>query len=399
MTRALLAGCAATLGFGCAPSATADGCPEGESEPVPVAVPQLDAPCALDPADASRLLITTTDFATGAVSVFDTRTQRAMSDVAAGTTDAIPAWHNGRALIIHRYQYDYLQLLDPTRGWATVGEFSLEPGCAGPANPQGIAFGPDDRGYVSQLGDANVAILDLSAPSPSAELGEIDLSAFDGDGNPEAALSVACGSTLWVAINRLDAQLARKGPDELIAIDLVSSTALDLDPKRPGPQGLRSAGTWVRQLRRDPLDPASHTLLALSTGIERFDLAAGTVRWAVAPERFAAAGLGGPQQLQSFAVAPDGRQAAVAAYDADFAQVQLYMIGLDDHEPGVATAFADAFDSVERTLEWIGDRLYYASRRHDAPGIWVFDATADLPTVLAGPIATGLPPYSVVAIP
>lgn len=387
------------LAGGCTPVDTGEACPGGERAALPIATPVLDAPCALDPIDARRLLVTTTDFATGAVSVLDTRTLVAERDVAAGSTDAIPAWHDGRALVVHRYQYDYVEALDPARGWATVGEYPLAPGCAGVANPQAIAFGPDGRAYVTQLADSDVAILDLAAPPASAEQGGIDLSAFDGDGNPEAALAVACGSTLWVAIDRLDETFTRKGPDELVAIDLRAGTAIDLDGARPGPQGLRSAGAWVRQLRRDPRDPAGHTLLALSTGIERFDLAGGEVEWAVTPERFAAAGLGGRQQLQALAVAPDGTRAAVAAYDDDFGEVRLYMVGLDEHAPDTPEAFADDFDSVERTLEWLGDRLYYGSRRNHAPGIWVFDTQVDPPAVVAGPIATGLPPYSMVAIP
>jgi hypothetical protein len=117
----------------------------------------------------------------------------------------------------------------------------------------------------------------------------------------------------------------------------------------------------------------------------------------VPPESFAAAGIGGMRQPQSFDVDDDGAIAWLAAYDEDFVQVRLYRVALDSGDP--PEPFADDFDSVERTLELVGDRLWYGSTRRGAPGLWVFDVSVDPPAVVAGPLDTGLPPYSVVAIP
>lgn len=400
--RALLVACACVTTHlsGCLAGYDVDACASDlpvTTVPGPIV---LDGPCDLDPVAPTRLLVTTTDFATGAVTVVDTATMTVTADVALGSTDAVPAWHDGLGVLVHRFQIDELQVLDPARGWATVADIPITASCSATPNPQSIVFGTDDLAYVTQLDVPELAVVDPRAPPAQARVDTIDLRAIpDVDGNPDIGAAVACGSIVWVVAQRLDLSLRRLGPDELIAVDTAARAPVDLDPDAPGAQGLRSAGEWLRQLRRDPADPAAHTLLGLSTGIERFDLDGATVAWAVPPEAFVAADIGESLQAQSFAVDETGTTAWIAAYDRDFTQVQLYQVGLDGAEPQIPESFADGFDSVERTLERVGDRLWYGSTRRSAPGLWVFELGPDGPTPLVGPLPTGLPPYSMVAIP
>ena len=104
-------------------------------------------------------------------------------------------------------------------------------------------------------------------------------------------------------------------------------------------------------------------------------------------------------QVLAFDLADDGSVAYLAAYDADYSQVRLYRVGLDGAAPEIPEPFAEGFDSAERTLELVGDNLWYGSRRLERPGLWRFDVSLDPPQLLDGPISTGLPPYSMVAIP
>jgi hypothetical protein len=368
--------------------------------PAVVQPPRLDAPCVLDVPSPTRLLLTTTDFSTGAVSIVDLAAQAIERDVAGATVDSVPTWHDGLGILVNRYQFDSIARLDPERAWASAGVVPIESSCSTTPNPQAIAFDGEGLAYVSSLDVPELAVLDLDAPPSSARIGTIDLRAItDDDDNPDAGLVVACGDTLWVSVQRLDSGYSYVGPDELVPIDLATQRVIDLDPARDGAQGILSRGAWIRQLRLDPTDPAGHRLLALSTGIERIDLAAGTTQWLVAPEAFAAARLGAPRQLQAFDIDAEARMAYVAAYDEPPQQVQLYQVALDGSEPAVPVAFADGFDSVERTLELVDDRLWYGSTRRGAPGLWVFDVTQAPPAVVAGPLDTGLPPYSLVAIP
>lgn len=358
----------------------------------------LDGPCGNDVDAPTRLLVTTTDFSTGAVSVVDTATMTVSPDVALGSTDAIPTHVSGLAVLVHRYMIDDIQLLDPAQDWRTVADVPITASCTEAPNPQAIVFGPDGRGYVTQLDVPEIAIIDhMATPSRVAS---IDMRGVpDDDGNPDLGSAIACGSTMWAVVQRLDADYARIGPDELVAIDMDAAAPIDLDAGTDGVQGLRSRGSWLRQLRRDPGDPSGHSVLALTTGIERFELGAGTVAWAVAPERFAAAGIADLLQPQAFAIDDAGTLAYLAAYDAGFGQVQLYEVGLDDAEPQVPRSFAQGFESVERTLERIGTQLWYGSTRRTAPGLFVFDLSGDTPTQIAGPLSVGLPPFSMVAMP
>ncbi|MBX7077608.1 MAG: hypothetical protein K1X88_00390 [Nannocystaceae bacterium] len=381
----------------CAPPSDA-ACDEGPVRAAALEGIALEQPCAIEIAAPTRLLVTTTDFATGAVAVVDLATATVTRDVAAATTDSIPAWHDGAALLLNRYQYDSVTVLDPDRGFALAGEHAVAAACSDAPNPQAVVFDPDGHGWVTQLDVPTLAPLSLASDDDARE--PIDLRAVpDADGNPDAGLAFACGPLGFVAVQRLDPSYGRVGPDELVAVDLVGGQVLDRDPDRAGAQGLPAAGAWLRQLRADPTDAHGHTVLALSTGIERFALDAGTVSWAVAPERFAAVALGGPRQLQAFDVDDTGTLAYVAAYAEDFSAVSLWRVGLDDAAPQQPERFADGFDSVEHTLELVDQRLWYGSTRRDAPGLWQFDVAGAVPEPLGDPLSTGLPPYSMVAIP
>jgi hypothetical protein len=376
---------------------------------LPARRPTLDTPCVAGPEHPNGLLLTTTDFSTGAVTVVDTATHTVTPDVALGTPDAIPFFAGGRGLLVHRFQYDYVEILDPARGWASAGQHGLEVDGVTSPNPRAVALGPDGLAYVPVFGAAEIQILDLSQPPGSSFVGAIDVSPFaDDDGVPETSLPVVCGDTMFVSIDRIETGdgFTRAGGDGLVAVDLAERTALDLDPDEDGAQAITTQGAWIKQLRVDPADPFS--VLALTEGIERIALAEGTTTWAVPSETFAAAGITHYQLPIAFDLSGD--TVYVAAYgpaDGDtpdcaadpspcFAEVRLFAGPLDGSGPLVP--FGAGFDAVDRTLEVIGDELWFASRKAGEPGLWVFDLTDDPPRVADGPLSTGLPPYSLTAV-
>ena len=389
------------------------GAPDDEPAIIlPARWPVLDAPCSLGVDEPDGLLVTTTDFSTGAVSVVDTRTREVTNDVALGTPDGIPFFADGRALVVHRFQYDFVDVLDPARGFASVGQHALQAEGTGAPNPRGVALGPDGLAYVPLFGAPEILVLDLSRPPGASLVDAIDVSPFaDPDGSPETTLTVACGDTMFVSMDRIatDQGFARAGDEGLIAIDLAERTALDLDPDRDGAQGIVVQGRWIKQLRLDPADPDRLTLLALTEGIERIDLRDGTVSWAVPPDAFAAAGISHYQLPLAFDVR--GGMAWLVAYapiegnpDCSddpapcFEEARLYRVGLDGNAPAVPEAFAYGIDAAERTLEVIGNELWFGSRKAGAPGLWVYDLSTDPPSVSEGPLGTGLPPFALTGI-
>jgi hypothetical protein len=376
----------------------------GDSEPTGWRPPS--GPCALDPPEPSVLVVTTTDHSTGALTTVDVVDGRVRPDVAESHTDSIPMSGRGVVPVVHR-RNDFFELFErsDTGGLRSIAQHTV--GSARGANPQALVFDPNGLAFVTLLGEPWIEVHDPSALPGEGLVERIDLSAFaDPDGNPDAGVTVVCGDTMYVAVSRLGPDFQRVDFDGMVAIDMNERAALV--PER-GP--LRVRGRWIRQFRRDPTDPEGTTILALTTGIERIDLRTQEVTWAVPEDAFTAAGIDHFYLPQAFAVDEDGTSAYLAAYaserdgvscacdwNACFDQVRLYRVGLDGGEPRVPEPFAEGFLSVGQTLERVGDRLWYGSTRVDAPGLWAFDTTTDPPTMLDGPISTGLPPYAMVAL-
>ncbi len=386
--------------------------PEGAEMPVDaplqVGTPE-PAPCSVGAQDPTRLVVTTTDFATGAItSVEPDGTVR--RDVAVGSPDAIPYPTPDGVAVVHRFGYDFVDVLDPST-WRSLGQHALEVADANAPNPHAIVFDGEGLGYVTLYGSASLLVLDPTAPPAEAVTDHIDLSPFaDEDGRPEASLAVRCGDTLWVGVERLDVPggYQRVDDDMMVAVDLRTRIPWDFDEDAMGGQGLPLRGAWLRQLREDPTEPTS--VLGLTSGIERIDLGALQSDWLVPPEAFASAGIGHYQQPLSFDVDDAGERAWVAAYlpaaptdcsidpSMCFDHAQLFEVDLTEAQPELEP-FGLPFQAVDRTVVRVGDTLWVGSRQSDAPGLYRYDLSTRPPTLLDGPLSTGLPPYSIAAIP
>ncbi|MEM6292684.1 MAG: hypothetical protein AAGA54_15535 [Myxococcota bacterium] len=400
-----LCGCSAPAEQG--PAACNDP-PEEQTASLLTGWPSVDV-CSLGPDEPTALVLTTTDFATGAVTVVNAQTGAIEPDVAVASTDAIPYGREGRLAVVNRFGHDFIDELIPGT-WRSRGQFALSAPDAGAPNPHAIAFDDDGLAYVTLFGSAQLQVLDLQRPAAQARVDAIDLSVFaDCDGRPEASTLVRCGDTLWAGIERLDVPggFTRVDHDQLVAIDLVTRTPYDLDPDTPGGQGIVLQGAWLKQLRRDPADPNGTTVLGLTTGIERIDLQTGAVTWAVSDEAFAAAGVPHYQLPLAFALGPQGRYAYVAAYGpapgstvdcgADpgpcFEQARLFEVDLQAESPQLVPIF-EGFQAVDRVVERTGDVLWVGSNAPGASGLYRFDISVHPAVLLDGPHPTGLPPYS-----
>ncbi|HFE45109.1 MAG TPA: hypothetical protein ENJ18_06385, partial [Nannocystis exedens] len=82
--------------------------PESTLLPPIVEVPTIQGACTGSPTQGQWLAITTTDFATGALSIVDTKTLTSTPDVALGSTDAKPFAHGDYLYLLHRFQIDAL---------------------------------------------------------------------------------------------------------------------------------------------------------------------------------------------------------------------------------------------------------------------------------------------------
>lgn len=396
----------ASLSLACAPpgepaegSSSSDTGDEGAA-PI-LTPPELTEPCVGELAHPTRLAITTTDFSTGALSILDLATGEVTPDLALATSDSLPIYSDGRLTLLHRYTFDALDLLDPDT-YALLATQSLAVPGALSSNPHALTIA-GDLAYITLFGAPRVQIVDLTDIREPTLAGHIDLTPLaDADGNPEAHLAIRCGDTLFVSLQRLDQDqlLAPTDTiDHLAAIDLPSRRLHDLDPDAPGIQPFPLLGLWAKQWRPDPADPTGHTILVLTTGLERVDLATRTSTWAVDPARLAALGLGNYQLPQAFDLDAAGEHAYIASYSADLSQVLLLRARLDDATPIVQ--IADHLQSVGPTLEIVDDTLWFGDITPTAAGMRAWDLGTDPPTPrFAGkPRPTGLAPYAATPLP
>lgn len=384
----------------------------GESDPPAPLQPGIPEPeaCDFGATNPSTLVVTTTDFATGAVTIVDAD-GTIRTDVAVGSPDAIPYPSPSGAAIVHRHGYDFVDLLD-AGAWRSRGQHALEAQDAPSPNPHAIAFDEDGLGYVTLFGSSDLLVFDPSQPAGTSVLDTIDLSPFaDDDGRPEASTAVRCGETLWVGVQRLDVPGGYTHVDEdmLVAVDLPTRVPWDFDPDTAGGQGVSLQGTWLRQLRPNGEAPAA--MYGLTTGIERIDLTGLESTWAVPPQAFAEVGATHHDQPLAFDVDDAGRWAWVAVYlppegtTADcasdpqpcFDHAALFEVDLLAETPTLVP-FGLPFQAVDRTVQRTGDTLWVGSRETEAPGLYAYDLATHPPSLVGGPFATGLPPYSLIGV-
>jgi len=387
----------------CAPSDLGDDDGAIELGPAPIAgYPRIDAACGEAPAEPRFLVVTTTDFSTGALSALDLASGEVLADVALGSTDARPFAHRGLVYLLHRYMLDALDVVDPAAAWQTVHQLAITADEGASANPQTLAFADDDLAYVTLLASSRIPVLDLADPRAPTPVGTLDLRRLaDDDGSPEPGLAIACGGTLFVALQRLDRHDGFRplhDRDLVVALDRASGRLHDLDPDAPGVQGIELAGLWARQWRRDPTDPSGRTLLVLTTGLERLDLAAGASEWLIAPEALTAIGVTSYLQPQSFALDAQGR-VYIASYTADFAEVQVHRFDPSAPPPLAPYAILGGVQTAEQALEIADDTLWIGDRTLGASGLRAYDLGHDPPLPLVGPLSTGLAPYAIAPLP
>ena len=382
--------------------------PPASDAPLQPGLPTFSGACDLDDPAATTLLVTTTDFTTGAVTVVEPD-GTVRPDLALGSTDAVPYPSPYGPLVVHRFTHDFVDVLDPST-WRSRSQHALTATDATSPNPHAIAFDAHGIGYLTLFGSAFLQRIDLQQAPGASGAGTIDLTPFaDADGIPEASVAVRCGDTLWVGVQRLARMHGWDpvGQDQLVAVDLTTGVPWDFDPDLEGGQGLRLGGSGLGQLRRVPGDDAA--LYGLTAGIERIDLRQLQTAWALSPETLAEHGVHHSLQLMAFDVSDDGARAWIAAFlpaDDDvsdciddpldcFGHAQLFEADLD---ADTLQPFGTPFEAKDRTVQHVADVLWVGSSAIDSPGLYRYDLGTTPPTLLDGPHDTGLPPYSIAAV-
>jgi len=372
--------------------ATTDTATTGDPSPVI----GLDAPCALGPATATRLAILTNNLMDPAsVHVLDLASDKLTPDIAPAPGDSALAWGDGKLVIIGRFGSNTLDILDGDT-WAAKPTLMVSLDGVTDPNPQALAFGPDGRAHLTAFASAQLPVYDLDLPAAEAKLDALSLIDFaDRDGSPEPGLAFTCGETLFVGVQRL-VNFNPVDLSYLVAMNLATGQPIDVDPSTSGEQAIALLGPWPKQARLDPADPSGHTILVLTSGIERVDLAHGTSSWAVDPAVLAAAGVDGFDPI-GFSVSADGTSVDLLATDGDYPAAAVFLVRLGE-QAASAEKLIPGLTARDKSIERVGDALWVGDAAPGNPRLRRFDLGQD-PPVEADPIATPGDPYLLLAIP
>ncbi len=338
--------------------------------------------------EGPAMLITTTDFSTGALSVYDLEAGTLYRDVASASPDAIPFSDGEYVYVLNRFMHDYVSVYDPYDGFALVAEHAIVSATATSTNPHGLAFVATGRAVVSLYGASEVQIHDfLGAPGASL-VASVDMSTLaDEDEVAETEFAYVHEGRAWVLshpVNRLDGWTP-VGFDQLVEVDVMDPALIDLEPGTSGVQGIPLPCAWSREHRAHPTQPGH--LLVLCEGVVDVDLDAATWDWHVPPEYFPGGGEMNYLQPQDFVVSEDGATTVVAIYTADFSEVELWAV----HGDAAPQLLVGGLQSAERSLELYEDELFFGDRSVKNPGVRRFSLGGE---ALSEVESTGLAPYA-----
>ncbi len=384
-------------------STPAPGTPEYEPPPLrPLELrsgyPEVES-CLAPAAEPTHLVVTSTDFSTGAVGLVDLATRTIQPDLALASTDAHPLAWGERVFVINRFGYDWIDELDPRDELSLVHEFPLVPSSLDvSANPYSLALDGAGRAWISLFGAPELQVWSVPGPSSEGELGPLvafDLSAFsDVDGIPELSAAIRCGELLFVGAERIDRSTWLPVDDTLLVPISTTPDAESLFDFEGdgGPDAIHLLGTGVGAWRLDPADPSGRTILLLNTGLQRINLATGTAEWVVDEQIFVDAGFD-HLQLAGFDLDAQGRM-WLAAASSDFSEYGLYRIEAspDPEEEPTLVQEVGGLQSVTGALEIVGMQLWFSDTTLGASGLRTFDLASSPITEVAPALPTGLPP-------
>jgi hypothetical protein len=351
-----------------------------------------------------RVVVVTSDWQTGGVSLLDPAAGTVRTDIAPACPDAVVRAHGGLLYVVNRTGCDNIEVVDPATG-EVLHEFSVGNG----TNPQDIAVISPSRAYVSRYETNDLLEVDLDT---GARVDSISLAPFaDADGLCEMHRMRLAGDRLFVELQRMVRHTwpelwVAEPPSMLAVVDVRTRRLVDVDPALPGVQAIALAG--INPVAPIVVDPESGDLLVPEAGQYGVLDAGGIER--VDPVTLQSEGflvreetLGG--DLVDFAIMAAGREGDRPARPPE--RLVFAIVSLAGYNTVLLRVDADAGIVVD-TLRNPGGytladillhdgKLFLSDRDYGEPGIRVYDAITGQP--LAGPISTGLPPVELVLLP
>jgi hypothetical protein len=193
--------------------------------------------------NAGKVLLTTSDYASGNTASYDIATGTFADNLLGHYQDAYVRTYGDRVFVIESGDNSSIIRLDAAHPGTPVWQYSVGAG----SNPHDLVFVPSAgklKGYVIRYGKPSIWVVDLdAAKSGDFKLGEIDISQWnDSDGSPDAHMGFYCGGFVWVVLQKYDLSSFTSGTAVLLKIDPRTDTVVDMDPSATGVQGVDLAG-------------------------------------------------------------------------------------------------------------------------------------------------------------
>jgi hypothetical protein len=399
MIRKLSIASLSLISLACAPQV-----PDDPSGPPPLieaeiesGYPSVTQACRAPVSEPTHLVVTSTDFATGAVGLVELATRTVQADLALASSDAVPLVDGERVFVVNRYGFDYIDELDPHDDLALLHEWAIASasGLDAASDPHDLVLDPNGHAWVTLHGAPELqrfAFPTLHGADVAGELA-VDLSNFaDADAIPEVSLALACGELLFVSAERIDrASWVPAESTVLIPVRAGDEPKLfEFDAEHDGSDAIELLGTGVGAWRLDPADSSGRTILLRNSGIERVDLVSGTSEWVVPQAVFEDAGYL-RLQLGGFDLDASGRM-WVAAANEDFSEYRLLRVDLSGPEPSLVVEVA-GLQSITGALEIVGDEAWFSDTTMGASGLRIFDlSSSPVQESADSPLPVGLPP-------
>lgn len=158
----------------------------------------------------ARAIITTaaSDFSSSAIGVYEqTSPYTGQSDLNPGVSDTITRTFADDYFVIRRFMSDSIIKYNIADTTTPVFESSTnDGGDEASSNPHDLVFVDSSKAYLLRYGSPTVWIVNPSATDASQfKTGELDLSAYDTDGVPEATRGIVVDGKLFIFMQRLTA--------------------------------------------------------------------------------------------------------------------------------------------------------------------------------------------------
>jgi len=184
-----------------------------------------------DISNANSVILTTvaSDFSSSALEIFSLSEPREGSTgLSPGVSDTIVRSFEDQYFVIRRFMSDSIAAYNSSDPSTIIFESTTnDDDDPASSNPQDLVFVNSEKAYLLRLGSPTVLVVNPSATSvDDFRLGEIDLSAYDPDGIPEAASGIVVGDQLFIFMQRLENFVpVREGA--VAVIDINTDTEID----------------------------------------------------------------------------------------------------------------------------------------------------------------------------